>query len=146
MGKQSSDGSAEALPMPARRAPRPTRRAPWRCDLTSQTSLRPGSRSGAGAAGKPPRTRRSPTAALRQILPKSYLILVFLAIVIIGFIASPDFLNGRNAMNVITFSAIIAVLAVGQFFVILTGGIDLSVGSIVAMSTVVTAIELKHGE
>jgi len=82
---------------------------------------------------------------MRQALPKSYLALVLLGLIIVGFIASPDFLTARNATNVITFSAIIAVLAVGQFFVILTGGIDLSVGSTVALSTVVTALLLQKG-
>jgi len=100
--------------------------------------------AGTTAAGGPP-VKRSALAAVRQALPKSYLILVLLGIIIIGFIASPNFLTGRNASNVITFSAIIAVLAVGQFFVILTGGIDLSVGSTVALSTVVTAMLLKAG-
>jgi ribose transport system permease protein len=91
-------------------------------------------------AGKPGTLER-----VRQALPKSYLVLVLFGLVLIGFIASPDFLTSRNATNVITFSAIIAVLAVGQFFVILTGGIDLSVGSTVAMSTVVTALLLQRG-
>lgn len=84
-------------------------------------------------------------ATIQQVLPRSYLVLVLIVVIIAGFIASPDFLTSRNAMNVITFSAIIAVLAIGQFFVILTGGIDLSVGSIVALSTVLTALMLKHG-
>jgi ribose transport system permease protein len=107
------------------------------------TSVRQGDAS--SPAGKVPPKTRTALEAVRQALPKSYLLLVLLAIIIIGFIASPDFLTGRNASNVITFSAIIAVLAVGQFFVILTGGIDLSVGSIVALSTVVTAMLLKQG-
>lgn len=81
----------------------------------------------------------------RRLLPKSYLILVLLAIIIVGTAVSPDFLSIRNANNVIAFSAIIAILAVGQFFVILTGGIDLSVGSILAMSTVVSALTLQTG-
>ncbi|MCU1518382.1 MAG: transporter permease [Pseudarthrobacter sp.] len=81
----------------------------------------------------------------RRLLPKSYLILVLLAIIIIGTLVSPDFLSVRNANNVIAFSAIVAILAVGQFFVILTGGIDLSVGSILAMSTVVSALTLQTG-
>jgi ribose transport system permease protein len=83
--------------------------------------------------------------AVRRLLPKSYLILVLLAIIIIGTAVSPDFLSVRNANNVIAFSAIVAILAVGQFFVILTGGIDLSVGSILAMSTVVSALTLQTG-
>jgi ribose transport system permease protein len=83
---------------------------------------------------------------VRRVLPKSYLALVLLGIIVIGAIVSPNFLSSRNATNVITFSAITSVLAVGQFFVILTGGIDLSVGSIVALSTVVCSLLLKHGQ
>lgn len=101
---------------------------------------------GGGRRGAIIQGRRGTIEALRHALPKSYLLLVLLAIVIIGFIASPNFLTTRNAVNVINFSAIIAVLAVGQFFVILTGGIDLSVGSTVALSTVVTALMLKNGQ
>jgi ribose transport system permease protein len=80
-----------------------------------------------------------------RVLPKSYLILVLLAIVVVGYYVSDDFLTLRNAENVITAASIIVVLAVGQFFVILTGGIDLSVGSILAMSTVISALTLQAG-
>jgi ribose transport system permease protein len=88
------------------------------------------------------------TGALRaaaRLLPKSYLVLVLLVIILAGYIASPYFLTLRNASDVISFSAITSVLAVGQFFVIVTGGIDLSVGSIVALSTVIVSLLLKHG-
>lgn len=91
-------------------------------------------------------SRPNRLASARQALTRSYLLLVLLAIVLIGFIASPDFLTVRNATNVISFSAIVAVLAVGQFFVILTGGIDLSVGSTVAFSTVLAALLLRQGQ
>jgi len=83
--------------------------------------------------------------AVRRILPKSYLIFVLVAIIVIGSAVAPDFLSVRNANNVVAYSAIIAVLAIGEFFVILTGGIDLSVGSILAMSTVISALTLKTG-
>ncbi|MFG6278754.1 ABC transporter permease [Microbacterium sp. 5K110] len=90
-----------------------------------------------------------PAAGLRSFgkkaLPKSYLLLVLLAIIAIGYAVSPGFLSIRNAENVIAAASIVAVLAVGQFFVILTGGIDLSVGSILAMSTVVVALTLQTG-
>lgn len=81
----------------------------------------------------------------RRLLPKSYLILVLVAIIIIGYYVSGDFLTIRNAENVIAAASIVAVLAVGQFFVILTGGIDLSVGSTMAMSTVIVALALQTG-
>ena len=97
-------------------------------------------RARAGAAA------RSVTLGLvRRLLPKSYLLLVLLVIIAVGAAASPNFLTVRNASNVVSFSSIIALLAVGQFYVILTGGIDLSVGSVLALSTVVSALTLKAG-
>ena len=115
--------------------------------VDSDTKSRPGT-SGAGtgtdSAGTAP-ARRGVLAAVRQALPQSYLLLVLLGIIVAGFIATPDFLTARNATNVVTFSAIVAVLAVGQFFVVLTGGIDLSVGAVVALSTVVAALLLQQG-
>jgi ribose transport system permease protein len=92
------------------------------------------------------RGARSLSGVTRQILPKSYLVLVLLIIIVIGYIASPYFLTMRNAGDVVTLSAITSVLAVGQFFVILTGGIDLSVGSTVALATVIASLLLKHGQ
>ena len=80
--------------------------------------------------------------SFKLLLSKSYLIIVLLSIIGIGTSISPFFLTSRNANNVISFSSIIALLAIGQFFVILTGGIDLSVGSILAMSTVISALTL----
>ena len=90
----------------------------------------PGAGAGTVSAGAAP-ARRGVLAAVRQALPQSYLLLVLLGIIVAGFIATPDFLTARNATNVVTFSAIVAVLAVGQFFVVLTGGIDLSVGAVI---------------
>jgi len=82
---------------------------------------------------------------LRRILPHTYLLLVLLAIILIGNFVTPNFLTSRNFGNVVSFSSIIAILAVGQFYVILTGGIDLSVGAILAMSTVIVALTLQTG-
>jgi ribose transport system permease protein len=51
----------------------------------------------------------------------------------------PVFLTRQNLLNVANQIAVVAILAVGLTFVILTGGIDLSVGSLVALSAVVAA-------
>jgi len=83
--------------------------------------------------------------AIRRALPQTYLLLVLLAIVVVGYFVTPNFLTVRNFGNVVAFSSIIAILAVGQFYVILTGGIDLSVGAILALSTVVVALNLRTG-
>jgi ribose transport system permease protein len=87
--------------------------------------------------------RESATAALRAALPKSYLLLVLLVIIVIGAAITPQFMTVRNATNVVSFSCIFAILAVGQFYVILTGGIDLSVGAVLALSTVTAALMMQ---
>lgn len=66
------------------------------------------------------------------------LIGLFLLCVIIA-IATPRFLTLSNITNVLTQIAVNAIIAVGMSFVILTGGIDLSVGSTVALSGAVAA-------
>ncbi len=66
------------------------------------------------------------------------LILVIL-IVIVG-LTTPVFLTTRNIGNVFSQTSVIAVLALGQLLVIVTRGIDLSVGATVALSGVVGAI------
>ncbi|WP_347347665.1 ABC transporter permease [Nigerium sp.] len=53
-------------------------------------------------------------------------------------ILSPVFLTTQNLMNVGTQAAVVAILAFGQTFVIVSAGIDLSVGSLAALSAIVT--------
>lgn len=64
--------------------------------------------------------------------------LVGLVVVCVAmFIATPDFLTTRNLLNVGVQAAVVAVLAFGSTFVIVSGGIDLSVGSVAALSAIV---------
>lgn len=58
---------------------------------------------------------------------------------------TPHFLTVSNLLNVMEQTSINAVIAVGMTFVILSGGIDLSVGSLVALSGVVMASALQAG-
>jgi ribose transport system permease protein len=57
---------------------------------------------------------------------------------------TPHFLTISNLLNVAEQATIIAIIAVGMTFVIITGGIDLSVGSVLAFSGVVMASVLQH--
>src|SRR4029077_8916246 len=50
----------------------------------------------------------------------------------------PNFLKADNLLNIANQIAVIAILAIGMTLVIITGGIDLSVGSLIALSAVVT--------
>src|SRR5512143_580495 len=60
-------------------------------------------------------------------------------------ISSPYFLTVSNLMNIAEQTSINAIIAVGMTFVIISAGIDLSVGSIVAISGVVLAGFLRDG-
>ncbi len=51
----------------------------------------------------------------------------------------PDFLKSENLLNIANQIAVIAIMAIGMTMVIITGGIDLSVGSLLALSAVLTA-------
>lgn len=66
------------------------------------------------------------------------LIALIVACVFLTF-ANEYFLTGRNILNVLRQTSINGILAIGMTFVILTRGIDLSVGSIVALAGVVSA-------
>ena len=60
-------------------------------------------------------------------------------------LASPEFLTGDNMANLARQVAIFGIIAVGQLLVILTAGIDLSVGSVLGLTGCVTAELLVHG-
>ena len=72
-------------------------------------------------------------------------LLVLLVLVAALTVATPDFLTGTNLANLVRQVTVFAVLSVGQLFVILTAGIDLSVGSVLAISGAVTAQLLVAG-
>ena len=59
---------------------------------------------------------------------------------------TPHFLTVSNLLNIAQQTSINAIVAVGMTFVILSGGIDLSVGSIVALSGVVLGTALQDGQ
>jgi ribose/xylose/arabinose/galactoside ABC-type transport system permease subunit len=66
-----------------------------------------------------------------------------LGLVLVLWILTPYFLTVSNLLNVVQQTSINAIIAVGMTFVIISAGIDLSVGSIVAFSGVVLASVLR---
>jgi ribose transport system permease protein len=73
------------------------------------------------------------------------IVLVFAAIVIYLSLTSSSFLSSANIMAILVATSLIAVVACGQTFVIITGGIDLSSGSVVALSGVITGLVMHAG-
>jgi ribose transport system permease protein len=85
---------------------------------------------------------RFPRALLWQRLgPLLGLLLLCAALAL----ASPHFLTVDNLLNVLRQSSINAILALGQLLVIVTAGIDLSIGSIVGLTIVLLALMMKAG-
>lgn len=69
------------------------------------------------------------------------LIFAIILLVIVGGIASGErFINVENLLTILRLASVSAVVAVGMTFVITAGGIDLSIGSILGLATVVATI------
>ncbi len=96
------------------------------------------------AENAPPSGARS---MLRRFLrhKESSIFLALVAIVILISAASPNFLRPGNLSMVARQTAFTAIAALGVFFVILTSGIDLSIGSIVGLSGVICGFAMAWG-
>src|SRR3954452_3694201 len=57
---------------------------------------------------------------------------------------SPYFLTTNNLLNLLDQSVVVGIVAIGMTFVILTGGIDLSVGSVAGLTGVVLGLSLQQ--
>lgn len=69
------------------------------------------------------------------------LVLALLAIIVVGLITSFDtFASFNNALVILRQASIIGVISIGMTFVIIAGGIDLSVGAVMALASVVASI------
>lgn len=85
-------------------------------------------------------TKSSQRQSINNILQVAGILPILVLICILFSLLSPNFFTAGNAVNILRQASINIVLATGMTFVILTGGIDLSVGSILAVSAVVTVL------
>jgi galactofuranose transport system permease protein len=77
-------------------------------------------------------------------LPLLGTVLVFLLTAGYGSLAYPGFFSAQVFLNLLIDNAFLCIVAVGMTFVILAGGIDLSVGAVIALSTMVSAALVEH--
>jgi ribose transport system permease protein len=77
---------------------------------------------------------------MREKLLKYDTLIIFLLLLVVSGIVSPSFLTGENISNLLRQNAPIGLVSLGMLLVILTGGIDLSVGSVVAFAGVAFAL------
>lgn len=76
----------------------------------------------------------------------SYGVVVALALLILfGWLRYENFLSPFNIMSVLRYNSMFALISLGMCFVIMTGGIDLSVGTVAALGSVVAALISPYG-
>lgn len=81
-------------------------------------------------------TRRDTLARMKKELT---ILAVMIALAIVTAVLNPVFLNGDNLRNTIRHVSLISLFALGEAVVIIAGGIDLSVGSMICLSAVTTS-------
>ena len=92
-------------------------------------------------------TQAQTSSALRRIVNVQQwgIILVLIALIIIMWIASPVFLSARNIRNVLQQISTLGILSMGTTILMISGGIDLSVGACISVAAVTMGIMIKAG-
>ena len=101
-------------------------------ELTDQTVSAPAGDGGRQAAA----ARR---AALSSLVLRNGSIVALALVVVLGFVLVPTFGSADNLRNVALAASFLAIIAAGMTFVIISGGIDLSVGSTYALAVILSA-------
>ncbi|MFM6974462.1 MAG: ABC transporter permease [Agromyces sp.] len=95
-----------------------------------------------GPADLKPGTR---STRIKRFIGDYGIILFFALIVIVLSFSAPNFMSFENLTNVVRQSSIVGIVAIGMTFVMITAGIDLSVGSVVGLSGIWFAILAPSG-
>src|SRR5690554_4608287 len=81
----------------------------------------------------------------RQYLPVVVTFSLFIMMFAVGSFRYTGFLSAQVFLNLLIDNAFLLIIAVGMTFVIISGGIDLSVGSVIALTTMVSATLIQNG-
>ena len=92
-----------------------------------------------GAAAKTTTGGRPDSLSLLLWLLQAGPIIILMTLVAVFGLLAPNFISVRNLQNLLAQSAIVCALGLGEFLVILVRGIDVSVGSVIALSVVAVA-------
>lgn len=82
---------------------------------------------------------------VRNIIKESAVLLVLIAIIIVFACLSPQFFKISNFITILRQISILAIVSVGMTVVLISGGIDLSVGSMVSVVSVLTSMAAVNG-
>ena len=92
-----------------------------------------------------PGSERQDFNLIAKLPEEAGLLLILIGISAVLAVLSPFFLTLPNLINVVLTMSVIGIVSIGMTYVMLSGGIDLSVGSTMALSAVVAATFAKHG-
>ena len=92
-----------------------------------------------------PRAAPGFTAQVSRLLGQYGVWVALLLLLAFGALRYDGFLGVYNIASVLRYNAMFGLIALGMMFVIMTGGIDLSVGSVAALSSVVAALVSPYG-
>jgi ribose transport system permease protein len=81
----------------------------------------------------------------RAIFMRFNLLFIFIALFVVASVSAPQFLTTQNMANLLQQSSLTGIVAIGMTVVILTSGLDLSVGSVAALSGMLVAIFIGMG-
>ncbi len=83
---------------------------------------------------------------MTKLLARHSPLVILAGLCIVVAMLSPEFRTGDNLKSVAYRTAVVGIIATGQILVILTAGIDLSVGSVAALSGVLACLLMKNRE
>src|ERR1700727_3248195 len=101
-------------------------------------------REGRGATSEERLTLGALVGRLFSNTTSAITVVLFLICIVLGQL-SPGFLTSRNVYAVLAQSAVVGVAAVGGTFIIIAGGIDLSVGAAIGLAGMLGALLVQHG-
>lgn len=81
----------------------------------------------------------------KEVFEKYAIVIAFLALLLVVSILCSSFLTPSNLILVLNQTSINGILAVGITYVLITAGIDISIGSVVGLSGVISAMVVKAG-
>jgi len=84
-------------------------------------------------------------ARLVRMIGTYGVLIALAALILFGFLRYDRFLGLYNVMSVLRYNSMFALVSLGMCFVIMTGGIDLSVGSVAALGSVASALASPYG-
>jgi galactofuranose transport system permease protein len=99
-------------------------------------------------SGKPRTAHAAPVASTKlnmAAIGRNGVLIALVLLMVFGAMRYDGFIGAYNLQSVVRYNSMFAFIALGMVFVIISGGIDLSVGSVVALSSVISAMMSQHG-